>query len=78
MSDDRCFGKEEGLGKRLAMWANSLGRNKSYPWLGLGIVDDIKCAARLLGVDPDAFYPTDIYTHSAVKAEPAKTVEYDL
>lgn len=77
----RGFGQPEGLGRRLAMWANSLGRNKQYPWLGLGIVDDIRCAARLLGdgEDPNDLYPADVFTHRpALKpAEPAK-VEYDL
>lgn len=86
----RCFGKSEGLGKRLAMWANSLGRNRDYPWLGLGIVDDLKAAARELGVDPESLYPNEIFTHRVVTPqiwateapawdapEPAK-VEYDL
>lgn len=80
--EERCFGSEEGIGRRLAMWANSLGRNKAYPWLGLGIVDDIRTAARLLGKgeDPNELYPDATYTHRpTVKpaAEPAK-VEYDL
>lgn len=74
---NRCFGKEEGLGKRLAMWANSLGRNKMYPWLGLGIVDDLKAAARKLGTDPDKLYPTDIFDHRAEKPASVK-LEYDL
>lgn len=65
MADDRReFGKPEGLARRLAMWANSLGKNKSYPWLGLGIVDDLKCAAKMLGQHED---PNDFYTHQPVK-----------
>lgn len=77
MSDEnRCFGKAEGLGKRLAMWANSLGINKQYPWIGLGIVDDLKAAARALGEDPDALYPQH-FNHSPVLSEPKK-MEYDL
>ncbi len=75
--NNRCFGKSEGLGRRLAMWANSLGRNKEYPWIGLGIVDDLKAAARNLGEDPDALYPTDIYMHRAERPAPPK-MEYDL
>lgn len=71
---NREFGKVQGLGRRLAMWANSLGRNKTYPWLGLGIVDDLKAAARELGVDPDKLYPAEIYDHRA----PPKIQEYDL
>lgn len=73
----RCFGKTEGLGKRLAMWANSLGRNKMYPWIGLGIVDDLKAAARALGEDPDALYPTEIFDHRP-EPQPAPAMEYDL
>ena len=66
MSDqERPFGKPEGLEKRLAMWANQLGRDSRYPWIGLGIIDDLKCAARMLGADPDKLYP-------------AKQTEYDL
>lgn len=83
--DNRCFGKEEGLARRLAMWANSLGKNKMYPWLGLGIVDDLICAARVLGCNED---PNDFYTHRPEPVKPAviddsawaspAATEYDL
>jgi hypothetical protein len=74
--DHRCFGKREGLEKRLAMWANQLGRDKSYPWVGLGLIDDLKCASRELGGDPDKQYP-DMRKPAPAAPEPAK-VEYDL
>lgn len=77
MDDNRCFGKPEGLGKRLAMWANSLGRNKSYPWLGLGIVDDLKAAARMAGVEPDDIYPTEIFTHRAAPVVEAEKEDWE-
>lgn len=54
---NRAFGKREGLEKRLAMWANQLSRDKQYPWVGLGLIDDLKCASRELGGDPDKQYP---------------------
>jgi hypothetical protein len=75
MSDyERPFGKPEGIEKRLAMWANQLGRDKTYPWIGLGIIDDLKCAAEMLGGEPfDKLYPSVIPKPAA----PAP-VEYDL
>lgn len=70
--DDRAFGKPENLEKRLAMWIAQLSTDKSFPWVGLGLIDDLKCACRMLGGDPDKRYP------DMRKPEPAKTVEYDL
>jgi hypothetical protein len=32
--------------------------DKSYPWVGLGLIDDLKCACRMLGGDPDKRYRT--------------------
>lgn len=51
--DHRCFGKPEGIEKRLSMWASGLGADKKYPWVGMGLIDDLKCASRMLGGDPD-------------------------
>jgi hypothetical protein len=31
--------------------------DKRYPWVGLGLIDDLKCASRELGGDPDKQYP---------------------
>lgn len=70
----REFGKPEGLARRLAMWANSLGKNKSYPWLGLGIVDDLKCAARLLGNNED---PNEFYDHRPEKPAVVEEAAWD-
>ena len=69
---DRCFGKRPGLEKRLAMWAAQLGSDKTLPWVGLGLIDDLKCACRELGGDPDKRY---VGTKAAPKPAP---VEYDL
>lgn len=76
--EHRCFGKREGLEKRLAMWANQLGRDKSYPWVGLGLIDDLKCASRELGGEPDKQYPDMRKPAPQPEPEPAKAVEYDL
>lgn len=54
------FGQEEGIGKRLATWANQLSRNKSYPWVGTGLIADLKCAAKIHGVDFDEMFPLEI------------------
>jgi len=71
---DRPFGKPDGLGKRLAMWANSLARDRQYPWMGSGLVDDLICAAEQLGEDPRTLYP-GIF---AKKATETNQQEYDL
>lgn len=79
MSDDyeknRAFGKPENIEKRLAMWANQLSTDKAYPWVGLGLIDDLKCACRMLGGNPDQRFPD---MRKPEKAAPAKTMEYDL
>lgn len=80
MADDyeknRAFGKRENLEKRLAMWANQLSNDKSYPWVGLGLIDDIKCACRELGGDPDKRY-ADMRNPKPAPA-PQPEVVYDL
>lgn len=77
MRDDdeknRCFGKPENIEKRLAMWIAQLSSDKRYPWIGLGLIDDLKCACRMLGGDPDKRY---IGSKEAPK--PAPKLEYDL
>lgn len=72
---DRCFGKPENLEKRLAMWVAQLSMDKSLPWVGLGLIDDLKCACRILGGDPDKQY-RDMRKPKEIPAEP--TQEYDL
>lgn len=71
---NRCFGKRDGLEKRLAYWARQLSMDNRYPWVGLGLIDDLKCASRELGGDPDKEYP-DMREPAP---EPAPAVEYDL
>lgn len=76
--NDRCFGKREGLEKRLAMWAQQLSTDKQYPWVGLGLIDDLKAASRALGHDPDMKYPDMRTKVSAPEPKPAPIQEYDL
>ncbi len=54
MSD---FGNKDGIGPRLAYWANQLSRDKNYPWVGTGLIADLKCAAKQHGADYDKLYP---------------------
>lgn len=66
------------LGKRLAYWAHQLRCNKSYPWVGTGLIADLEAAAQAHGAQ--------LLTAPAAKPEPAKVevqhemqaAEYDL
>ena len=71
--ENRVFGKPENIEKRLAMWAAQLSMGKSLPWVGLGLIDDLKCACRMLGGDPDKRY-----VGSKTAPKPAPKAEYDL
>lgn len=62
MTYDRKYGKPEGLTERLENWADRLGSDKSLPWAGLGLIDDLRAAAQRISGKP----------------EPKKAVEYDL
>ena len=42
------YGKPGGLAKRLADWAERLPLDHSYPWVGTGILEDLKLAAAIL------------------------------
>jgi hypothetical protein len=66
VADERAFGIPDGIEKRLAYWSRQLSMDKRYPWVGTGLIDDLKCAATLLGNGGDGSEPL-----------PAK-VEYDL
>lgn len=43
------FGELDGLGRRMNTWARQLSRDKRYPWVGLGLIADLKRAATELG-----------------------------
>lgn len=74
------FGQPEGLGKRLAYWANQLSHDRKYPWMGCGLIDDLKCAAKLQGVDFDTLYSDQPASHNWPSEEimAPKAVEFDL
>lgn len=73
----RPYGKPEGLSERLDKWASDLGKNTSYPWVGLGLIADLKAAAAVIDGRP---VPEDLFEEKEVP-EVALTVpitEYDL
>ena len=79
MTYQRMHGSEDGIAERLKMWRRSLAMDKSYPWLGTGICDDLVTAARLLGADVSEFMDkrNEPTLPEIVPAEPAP-LEFDL
>lgn len=51
----RHFGVPEDIEKRLVTWRRQLGQDKSFPWVGCGLLDDLVCAAKMLGADVSEF-----------------------
>lgn len=47
-SHPRLFGKEEGMADRLREHVRILGTDKSLPWVGLGLCDDLMKAAEMI------------------------------
>lgn len=77
---NRSFGMPEGLEKRLVMWRRQLAFDRHFPWIGTGILDDLVCAAKLLGADVSEFEKSDDqYNMDILPAEPQQeNLEYDL
>lgn len=78
---ERSFGIVEGLEKRLVMWRRQLSIDKRYPWIGSGILDDLVCAAKMLGADVSEFErpDTEQRVFDIIPAEPEQqNLEYDL
>lgn len=51
------YGVRDGLPERLREWALQLGRDKKYPWIGTGIIDDLRAAADTIDGKPAAPEP---------------------
>lgn len=68
------FGYSEDIEKRLVTWHRQLGQDRRYPWVGTGLLDDLRQAALMLGAKPEAFNVPKIEA-STPTPEP---VEYDL
>lgn len=77
------YGVPEGLERRLAQWANQLSRDKTYPWVGSGLIDDLKLASTTLGAPPfETLYPMfvggKIPPPPGAPKPPAPPMEFDL
>lgn len=44
------YGNVEGLRQRLAEWVDRLGKDRSLPWVGLGLIRDLEVTVRLLNL----------------------------
>lgn len=53
------YGRPEGIAHRLIEWRRTLGADRTYPWAGTGLLDDLVCAAAMLGADVSEFEPDD-------------------
>lgn len=77
----QSFGMPEGLEKRLVMWRRQLANDRRFPWIGSGLLDDLVCAAKLLGANVSEFErpDEDQQTFDILPAEPTQqNLEYDL
>lgn len=66
MTEGRAFGVPADIEKRLIYWRRQLGIDRRYPWVGSGLLEDLVCAAKLLGGDVSEF------------ERPADNLEFDL
>ena len=44
------YGRFEGLPERLQDWIARLGRDRSLPWAGLGLINDLEAVVKLLNL----------------------------
>ena len=42
------YGNPEGLSGRLREWSERLGKDRQFPWVGLGLFKDLEAAANIL------------------------------
>ena len=48
------YGSPEGLSVRLREWSERLGKDRQFPWVGLGLFKDLEAAANILEDKPTA------------------------
>jgi len=66
MPQAKTYGVSDGIEKRLVYWRRQLSLDKRYPWVGSGLLEDLVCAAKMLGGDVSEF------------ERPADNLEFDL
>lgn len=77
MTYESPYGKAEGLADRLEEWVTRISRDKTLPWPGLGIIDDIRAAAATIRGEP---LPNP-YTNpkkDCSSSDKTTSLEYDL
>jgi hypothetical protein len=52
------YGAREGLADRLEEWKHRFGTDRSLPWPGLGLLEDLQAAADALNGKPEKPQPT--------------------
>lgn len=62
------YGDYVGIEDRLDVWAQRLARDKTLPWIGLGIIADLTAAAMKLRGEPE-----DEFANFQKPAEPGRT-----
>jgi len=67
------YGAREGLADRLDDWRNRLGKDRSLPWIGLGLIADLQAAADALNGKP-----AKVAAPEPEIEEWEKTLEFDL
>lgn len=85
---NRPYGKTEGLAERLLDHRRILGTDRTLPWVGLGLIEDLAAAAKALGAEPkhiQAEARPQVFAEQALRAAAnpkplvsAPIVEYDL
>ena len=66
MAEAKTFGVPDDIEKRLIYWRRQLVIDRRFPWVGSGLLEDLVCAAKLLGGDVSEF------------ERPANNLEFDL
>lgn len=79
MPRDRRYGKIAGLRERIDEWMHDLSHDKSLPWVGLGLIDDLEAMARFMDgerTDPAPVEEEDEFAGWVPPAAPKQ--EFDL
>lgn len=70
MTYESPYGKRLGLRERIADWVEQLGTDKTLPWVGLGLIADLRLVAEVL--------PEKLEPGAEFDMTKPKIVEFDL